>query len=78
MRAAEIAMASQAGGVGIRQFGSRAACHATTRCESHRKPPARRATHTQPVKTATKPAGTINPISGTTKTLAERPEMPTR
>ena len=62
----------------MRQAGSIAACQFTTCWEIQSRPPASFATQTQPVKTATNPAGTTRPISGTTIALAETPERPTR
>ena len=73
MSAAESATPSQTGGVGTRQFGSIAACQLTTRWEASSSRPANRATQCQPVKIATKPAGTTTPISGTIERVRGKP-----
>src|SRR5579863_4379200 len=78
MSAPETAAASQTGGGGIRQLGSRRECHSTTNFDMASRYPQIHAGTLQPVKTAMNPTGITILSSGTTKALAERPEKETR
>src|SRR5579864_4685470 len=76
--AAMMLIVSQTGGPGIRQLGSRCACHAAADCETANSHPAIFAGTLHPVNTARNPTGTARHNKGTMTVFAESPENDTR